>query len=183
MPDTETLRPTTPSPALPPAPGTQPGSRLVVAAAVVDSLERPTSLLCAARSYPPRWAGFYELPGGKVDPGETPTQALVRELAEELCLAVVLGQEVAPTPELATPVPAPDPRFPEDDAPSWPILGGYRMRVWLAQPADAIRPQRTAAHSSLSWLPLDQAADLPWLPADGPILSEVLRRLRSTAQA
>lgn len=167
-PDAET------DPAKPVRPDTS--SRLVVAAAVVDSLTRPTALLCAARSYPPRWAGWYELPGGKVDPGETPRQGLVRELAEELRLAVVLGQEVRPTPSLAVAPPAPDPRFPADDAPAWPILGGYRMRVWLAEPADpAHGPQRTAVHSSLSWRSLDEAATLPWLPADAPILAEVLR--------
>ena len=51
-------------------------SRLVVAAAVLDRLERPTALLCAARSYPPEHAGQFELPGGKVEEGEDPTVAL-----------------------------------------------------------------------------------------------------------
>ena len=50
------------------------GSRLVVAAAVLDSLARPTKMLCAARSYPAEHAGRYELPGGKVEPGERPVQ-------------------------------------------------------------------------------------------------------------
>ena len=39
-------------------------SRLVVAAAVLDHLAHPTTLLCAARSYPPEHAGQFELPGG-----------------------------------------------------------------------------------------------------------------------
>ena len=43
-------------------------SRLVVAAAVLDDLGHPTTLLCAARSYPPEHAGQFELPGGKVEP-------------------------------------------------------------------------------------------------------------------
>ena len=41
------------------------GSRLVVAAAVLDSLARPTKILCAARSYPAEHAGRYELPSRK----------------------------------------------------------------------------------------------------------------------
>ena len=78
-----------------PAPGdaaTPPAdSRLVVAAAVLDSLARPTAMLCAARSYPAEHAGRYELPGGKVEPGESPVQALERELREEISLSVRLG--------------------------------------------------------------------------------------------
>ena len=111
-------------------------SRLVVAAAVVDSLVRPTAMLCAARSYPAEHAGQYELPGGKVEPGETPTRALIRELAEELDLVVTLGDEVRPPHDLAVAAPAPGAAhraqdFPDDDAPAWPVLHGYRMRVWL----------------------------------------------------
>jgi len=59
-------------------------SRLVVAAAVLDNLEHPTTLLCAARSYPPEHAGQFELPGGKIEEGEDAAAALEREIAEEL---------------------------------------------------------------------------------------------------
>ena len=123
-------------------------SRLVVAAAVVDSLVRPTAMLCAARSYPAEHAGQYELPGGKVEPGETPTRALIRELAEELDLVVTLGDEVRPPHDLAVAAPPPGtaPRaqdFPDDDAPAWPVLHGYRMRVWL--PRGAGRPGQSSA--------------------------------------
>ena len=69
-------------------------SRLVVAAAVLDDLEHPTALLCAARSYPPEHAGQFELPGGKVEPAERPEQALARELDEEIGLSVRLGPEL-----------------------------------------------------------------------------------------
>ena len=44
--------------------------RLVVGAAIVDDLDRPTRLLAARRTGPPALAGGWELPGGKVDPGE-----------------------------------------------------------------------------------------------------------------
>ena len=154
-------------------------SRLVVAAAVVDSLAVPSAMLCAARSYPPEHAGRFELPGGKVEPGETPIRALARELAEELDLHVTLGAEVRPTPGLAVAAPKSSsgggPReFPDDDAPAWPAMHGHRMRVWLAEPADASHgPRRSGAHESLRWTPWDDLEALPWLPADLPILAAV----------
>lgn len=54
---------------------------VVVGAALFDDGGR---LLAARRSAPPELAGRWELPGGKVEPGERPDAALVRELREEL---------------------------------------------------------------------------------------------------
>lgn len=156
-------------------------SRLVVAAAVVDRLAGPTAMLCAARSYPAEHAGQYELPGGKVEPGEAPTRALARELAEELDLVVALGLEVRPTPELAVTAPPRDAaadgsstRLPGDDSPAWPAMHGYRMRVWLAEPADPDHgPRCGRAHTSVRWVAWDDLEALPWLPADLPILAAI----------
>lgn len=150
------------------------GSRLVVAAAVLDSLARPTKMLCAARSYPAEHAGRYELPGGKVKPGERPVQALERELREEISLSVHLGAEIAPPAGLAVAAPAAGSLFPGDDAPAWPALHGYRMRVWLAEPADrAHGPRRGASHEQLRWVGLGEADALPWLGADLPVLASI----------
>lgn len=60
----------------------------VVGAAIV----RDGRVLAARRTAPPATAGRWELPGGKVEPGETPEAALVREIAEELgCTVAVTG--------------------------------------------------------------------------------------------
>ncbi len=56
-------------------------TRLVVAAALVD---RDGRVLVAERPAGKHLAGTWEFPGGKVEPGETPETALVRELDEEL---------------------------------------------------------------------------------------------------
>lgn len=183
-----------------------PRPRLVVAAAVVDRLERPTTLLCAARAYPAELAGRFELPGGKVEPGESPLQALTRELAEEIGLAVRIGAELEPPAGLAIPAPrhssagspagrpasataggqdpAPSPPrsprtpgSPEDDAPAWPAMNGYRIRVWLAEPADsADRGAAGADHQQLQWVDLERLGELDWLEADIPIV-EAIRAL------
>ena len=68
----------------------------MVAAAIVDSFQRPTQLLCTARAYPAKLRGFYEFPGGKVEVGEDPRHALKREVAEELGVTISLGAEVRP---------------------------------------------------------------------------------------
>ena len=58
---------------------------LVVAAALFDAEGR---ILLAQRPAGKSMAGLWEFPGGKLEPGETPEQALVRELHEELSIMV-----------------------------------------------------------------------------------------------
>ncbi|AHB47226.1 NTP pyrophosphohydrolase [Hyphomicrobium nitrativorans NL23] len=58
---------------------------LVAAAALVDTDNR---VLLSKRPEGKQLAGLWEFPGGKVDPGETPEEALIRELDEELGIEV-----------------------------------------------------------------------------------------------
>ena len=86
--------------------------KLVVGAAIVDSLTRPTRLLAAQRSYPENLAGLWEFPGGKVEPGETSEAALRREISEELSTSLVLGARVS-----------------SNDDGDWPLPNGSNIRI------------------------------------------------------
>lgn len=131
----------------------------VVAAAIVDHLDRPTRLLAARRSAPAALAGRWELPGGKVEPGEERHAALHRELAEELGVTVALGAELV-APEGA----------------AWPITATHRMRVWFASLVDGT-PAPLEDHDELRWLAADELDDVPWLDGDVPIVAALARHL------
>ncbi|GIG28512.1 (deoxy)nucleoside triphosphate pyrophosphohydrolase [Cellulomonas marina] len=134
--------------------GSQP--TLVVAAALVDDLDAPTVLLSARRRTPASLAGRWEFPGGKVEPGETPEEALHRELREELGVAVGLGDEVP---------------GPEDGV--WRITPTHVLRLWLAEVVSGV-PAPLVEHDELRWLPAGQWFDVPWLDADVPIVTAVV---------
>jgi 8-oxo-dGTP diphosphatase len=135
-------------------------TNLVVGAAVVDDLERPSTLLAARRTGPPHLAGGWELPGGKVEEGENPVQALHRELAEEIGVQVELGVEI------------PGPRGP---GVGWPLQPGHCMRVWLARVVTG-EPAPIEDHDELRVLGPGEWLDVSWLPADVPIVRALLRR-------
>lgn len=63
----------------------------VVAAVICDSLQTKTRIFATARGYG-EFKGMWEFPGGKIEPGETPQQALVREIKEELATTIKVGE-------------------------------------------------------------------------------------------
>jgi 8-oxo-dGTP diphosphatase len=135
----------------------------VVAAVIVDDLDRPTRLLAARRSAPAALAGRWEFPGGKVEPGEEELAALHRELDEELGVMVAVGSELA----------APD-------GGAWPITSKHRMRVWFARLSDGT-PQPLQDHDELRWLTAAELDDVPWLDGDVQIVTALARRLSPSA--
>jgi 8-oxo-dGTP diphosphatase len=138
-------------------------ARLVVGAAVVDDLERPRTLLSARRTEPPHLAGGWELPGGKVEDGEDPVEALHRELAEELGVEVELGAEIL---------------GPEGSDAVWPLYPAHHMRVWLARVVTG-EPAPIEDHDEIRVLGPGQWLDVGWLPADVPIVHALLERYPS----
>ena len=136
----------TPSPPVPSVEGlpSLPGV-VVVGAAIV----RGGRVLSAQRSAPPELAGRWELPGGKVDPGESPQQARARECQEELGVTVRVGERVGPVLPVG--------------------IRGAVLLVYACTLVGAAEPVRTE-HSALRWLAADELDDVVWLPADLPLL-------------
>jgi len=137
--------------------------RLVVAAAIVDDLVAPRLLLAARRSRPAHLVGRWEFPGGKVDPGETPVEALHRELREELGVTVELGEEIV-----------------GPDHGTWIITDRHVMRLWFAR-ITAGDPQPLVEHDELAWLETGSWLTVPWLDADVRIVEELARQVAPEA--
>jgi len=129
--------------------------RRVVGAAIVDDLLRPATLLSARRTEPPALAGGWELPGGKVDPGEEPLEALHREIREELGVEIEVGALLT---------------GPLDG--SWPLGDRFVMQVWLAR-ITAGEPLLLEDHDQLRVLTSSELYDVRWLPADLPIIEAI----------
>ena len=113
----------------------------------------PPRVLAARRTSPPRLAGLWEFPGGKVEDGEGDEQALVRELREELGVEVEVGERLGG---------------------DLPIGGPAVLRVWLATVVDG-EPQ-LLDHDAHRWLTADELDDVPWIPVDAPLV-DLLRDL------
>lgn len=128
--------------------------RLVVGAIIVDDLARPSQVCAARRTSPEALAGLWEFPGGKVEYGETPEVALVREISEELAATIAVGPEV---PHASG---------------AWPVSAKYVMRLYFAQvlsghlvPGDS--------HDQLQWVKPEKLDRIEWLPSDAGAIATV----------
>jgi 8-oxo-dGTP diphosphatase len=120
--------------------------KLVVGAAIVQD----GRLLAAQRAEPEALRGGWEFPGGKVEPGESDLDALVRECMEELGVEIDPGERIAG---------------------EWPLPNGYVMRVWIASLRRGV--PYAHEHLALRWLPHHELYDVAWLSVDLPIVAAV----------
>ena len=119
---------------------------IIVGAAIIAN----GRVLACERAEPPEMAGKWEFPGGKVDPGESEAEALIRECEEELGVTVEVGRRVGDDVVLSH--------------------GGAVLKVYLARLINGGQP-RAIEHSELRWLAADELHSVPWLPADAPIVA------------
>lgn len=127
---------------------------LVVAAALFDDEGR---ILLAQRPVGKQLAGLWEFPGGKLEPGETPEAALVRELEEELSIRVnesvlepmTFASFTYPTFHLLMPL--------------------YACKKW----SGSIHPREGQA---VAWVERSRLRDYPAPPADIPLFDWLAQR-------
>jgi 8-oxo-dGTP diphosphatase len=128
---------------------------LVVAAALVDTDGR---VLIAQRPEGKQLAGLWEFPGGKIDPGERPEGALIRELREELGIEV---KEACLAPLTFASHAYPDFHL---------LMPLYICRRWEGQ---------VVSHEgqALKWVRAKQLRDFPMPPADEPLIPPLIELL------
>ncbi len=122
----------------------------VAAAILLRNGDEGTEFLLAQRPEGKAYAGYWEFPGGKVEPGESLHQALVRELQEELGITV----------DRAWPWLSCEFNYPHANV----RLKFFRVTAWHGE----IKPLE---HSGFDWMKIGAVARVsPILPANGPIL-------------
>ena len=109
-------------------------------------------VLCAQRGPLGSLAGLWEFPGGKIEPGETPREALSREIAEELECVVNVGEHVATTSH-------------EYD------FGVVTLTTFYCELISGT-PTLTE-HADVKWLAPTDLASLSWAPADVPAVEKI----------
>jgi len=126
----------------------------VVGAAIVEG----GRCLVARRGPGMALAGYWEFPGGKVEAGESPEVALVREIREEMGLEIEVG--------------------------AWrgrgeAVVGSRRivLDVYLATRIGG--EPRLSEHSEMRWIGADEVEGLDWAEADRPILAGLRRTLET----
>lgn len=123
----------------------------VVAALIVDN----GRIFATQRGYG-EYKDWWEVPGGKVEPGETPEEALVREIREELATEIAVERYVTTV---------------EWDYPAFHLS----MRCYLCSVVSGALT--LLEHEAAAWLDREHLRSVNWLPADKAILNEIEKLL------
>lgn len=123
----------------------------VVAAVIRGSGERNNMIFATQRGYGDLKGGW-EFPGGKVEPGETPEEALVREIKEELDTEIKVGSLIDTI---------------EYDYPTFHLS----MDCFWADIVSGNLELRE--HEAAAWLRKDTLYSVEWLPADITLIEKI----------
>ena len=126
--------------------------RIEVVAAVIRSGDR---IFATQRGYG-EFKGWWEFPGGKMEAGETPRQALEREIREELEAGIEVGDLI---------------RTVEWDYPAFHLT---MHCYWCALTSASLRLNE---HASARWLGKEELHSVRWLPADVSVLEDIAKEL------
>ncbi len=118
---------------------------------VAAIIKKDGAVLATQRGYGD-FAGGWEFPGGKVEPGETPEQAIVREIEEELGAAIAVDRFVVTV---------------EHDYETFHLT----MHCFLAHVTKG--RLELLEHSAARWLSLDHIDEVNWLPADVEVVEAI----------
>ena len=127
----------------------------VVAAVICDSIREKKKIFATARGYGD-FKGLWEFPGGKIEEGETPQQALVREIREELATRIIVGNLIGTI---------------EYDYPSFHLS----MDCFWCEVEDGELKLLEAEEAR--WLTKETLYDVKWLPADITIIKELEKHM------
>ncbi len=123
----------------------------VVAAVIRDG----DKVFATARGYG-EYKGWWEFPGGKIEDGETPQQALIREIREELTAEIVVG-------DLIDTIEYDYPRFHLSMDCFWAKVSSGHLELLEAEAA--------------RWLTADELEEVKWLPSDLELIEPIKRAL------
>lgn len=125
-----------------------PVKTIQVVAAVIQADRR---VFATQRGYGPQKDGW-EFPGGKIEPGETPRQALIREIREELDTEIAVGDKLLQV---------------EYDYPDFHLsMGCYLCAVRSGH-------LTLKEHESAKWLSMDELDTVAWLPPDREVAEKL----------